>query len=266
MEDCLQTSSRTIRSSERQPTDESEQLHLPLDAKPGDVPALQGINLQATYSFQRGIASNNAGGTTTWLNVLDRGLDRASRGPATSMTSGSTAPSNYPSDQTSCSLPTVPEWWRGWLKSGNVGVILNLLSGSPLDITGQIHTLEEAIRMLSDRWTRLRHGHATMTSGLPTWYPAGTFTFPMTPNAPMSRQHSDSRLIVYQQCTGGCGRQLLVVNSQPGKLGNLGPGVIYGPGNIGFNLSASKTVRVSESKSFQVRVDAANVLNHPLMG
>jgi hypothetical protein len=56
------------------------------------------------------------------------------------------------------------------------------------------------------------------------------------------------------------------VNSQPGKLGNLGPGVIYGPGNIGFNLSASKTVRVSESKSFQVRVDAANVLNHPLMG
>jgi hypothetical protein len=42
--------------------------------------------------------------------------------------------------------------------------------------------------------------------------------------------------------------------------------VLYGPGTIGFDASASKTVRISESKSAQFRMDAKNVLNHPLMG
>jgi hypothetical protein len=41
---------------------------------------------------------------------------------------------------------------------------------------------------------------------------------------------------------------------------------LRGPGRFNFDLSASKTVRISESKSFQLRVDAHNVLNKPLLG
>jgi hypothetical protein len=31
-------------------------------------------------------------------------------------------------------------------------------------------------------------------------------------------------------------------------------------------MSASKSFRVAESRSFQIRIDATNVLNHPLPG
>jgi len=33
-----------------------------------------------------------------------------------------------------------------------------------------------------------------------------------------------------------------------------------------LNLGASKTIRIDESKSVQIRVDARNVLNHPILG
>jgi hypothetical protein len=49
----------------------------------------------------------------------------------------------------------------------------------------------------------------------------------------------------------------------PGQLGTLGRGNIYYFGQWSLDMNASKTFRVSESKTFQIRMDATNVLNHP---
>ncbi|PYS35004.1 MAG: hypothetical protein DMG14_28050 [Acidobacteria bacterium] len=49
-------------------------------------------------------------------------------------------------------------------------------------------------------------------------------------------------------------------------MGNLGDNWITGPGQLGFDLSTSKRVRITETKTIQVRVDAHNVLNHPILG
>jgi hypothetical protein len=59
---------------------------------------------------------------------------------------------------------------------------------------------------------------------------------------------------------------IVLRHSEPGTLGTLGSNWLRGPGRFNFDLSASKTVRISESKSFQLRVDAHNVLNKPLLG
>ena len=52
----------------------------------------------------------------------------------------------------------------------------------------------------------------------------------------------------------------------PGTRGNLGPRTLAYFGQWALDVSASKTFRISESKSFQVRVDAENVFNHPVPG
>jgi hypothetical protein len=228
--------------------------------------AIQGVNLQATYSFQRGIASNNAGGTTTWLNVLDRGLDRSIQGTSHKhdfRLNGTVelpiGPNKLLLGNSTGVLARVVEKW-------NVSAILNLLSGSPLDITGTNTYFGGGHPDVVGSLDAVKNGHATMTSGLPTWFPAGTFTFPDDPQCAAVTTAQTTNQSCSNNALADAAGNLLIVNSQPGKLGNLGPGVIYGPGNIGFNLSASKTVRVSESKSFQVRVDTVNVLNHPLMG
>jgi hypothetical protein len=43
----------------------------------------------------------------------------------------------------------------------------------------------------------------------------------------------------------------------------MGYGQIFGPGRWRFDANISKSIRLTESKSLQFRLDAANVLNHP---
>jgi hypothetical protein len=43
----------------------------------------------------------------------------------------------------------------------------------------------------------------------------------------------------------------------------VGRQTIEGPGTWSLDANLSKSFRISESKSFQLRVDSLNVLNHP---
>jgi hypothetical protein len=52
----------------------------------------------------------------------------------------------------------------------------------------------------------------------------------------------------------------------PGHAGNLGQNTIKYFGQWSLDMNASKTLRVSENRSFQIRIDATNVLNHPVPG
>ena len=47
-----------------------------------------------------------------------------------------------------------------------------------------------------------------------------------------------------------------------GQLGNAARRFFYGPGIANFDMQMSKTVRVAESKSFDIRVEAFNLFNH----
>jgi hypothetical protein len=59
---------------------------------------------------------------------------------------------------------------------------------------------------------------------------------------------------------------VVLQNPKPGTIGNMGRQWLEGPGKLGLDASLSKQVSLSESKNFQLRVDALNVLNHPQFG
>ncbi len=48
----------------------------------------------------------------------------------------------------------------------------------------------------------------------------------------------------------------------PGVLGNAARRMFYGPGIENFDMQLSKTIRLTEARSFDVRVEAFNVFNH----
>ena len=60
--------------------------------------------------------------------------------------------------------------------------------------------------------------------------------------------------------------QYLLVNPQPGKQGTLGLATVESLGIYRFDANLSKSFRIDEKKSLQIRVDATNVLNHPQIG
>ena len=65
---------------------------------------------------------------------------------------------------------------------------------------------------------------------------------------------------------GPTGSPVVVLqNPQPGRRGTLGQKTIEGIGTWSLDANLSKTFRISESKSVQVRMDATNVTNHPGM-
>jgi hypothetical protein len=58
--------------------------------------------------------------------------------------------------------------------------------------------------------------------------------------------------------------QILLQNPQPGTRGTLGRQTMELPGSWSFDAALSKSVRISEAKSLQFRLDATNVFNHPV--
>ena len=57
--------------------------------------------------------------------------------------------------------------------------------------------------------------------------------------------------------------QTLLQNPLPGTRGNLGQRVLEGPGRWRFDASLAKSIKLTESKNLQFRMDAQNVFNHP---
>ena len=56
----------------------------------------------------------------------------------------------------------------------------------------------------------------------------------------------------------------LLQNPQPGFQGNLGAYTMHTIGKFQLDANISKTFKLTESKSIQIRVDSRNILNHPL--
>ena len=57
-------------------------------------------------------------------------------------------------------------------------------------------------------------------------------------------------------------RDYLLVNPEPGQLGNLGKRWITGPSSFSLDMDLIKRVKVGENKEFELRLDGINVLNH----
>jgi hypothetical protein len=57
--------------------------------------------------------------------------------------------------------------------------------------------------------------------------------------------------------------QILLQNPLPGTRGTLGQRIVEGPGVWRVNSSLSKSIRISETKNLEIRMDATNIFNHP---
>jgi len=60
--------------------------------------------------------------------------------------------------------------------------------------------------------------------------------------------------------------QIVLVNPQPGEVGTLGLTTIKGPTSLSFDMNLIKRFRIHETREFEFRLDAINILNHPNFG
>jgi len=87
----------------------------------------------------------------------------------------------------------------------------------------------------------------------------GKTTDPQCAAVATSLRNFCSLLAVTDAKTGN----ILFQNPAPGKRGSVGRQTISLPGQWSFDAAISKSVRLSESMLFQIRIDSTNILNHP---
>jgi hypothetical protein len=71
-------------------------------------------------------------------------------------------------------------------------------------------------------------------------------------------------LCTLQAVTDAQSGQIVLQNPQPGRRGTLGRTTLELPGSWNVDAAFGKTIKVTETKSLVIRMDATNVFNHPV--
>jgi hypothetical protein len=222
----------------------------------------RGISMQSTYTWSKNLGITGAVGST-YTNAVDRHADYAALADTRRhdfRTNGSftlpIGPSKMFLGNSTGALARIFENWQmGWIVNVNSGQPMSIAAQNMLyangtaDIVGPFDTKGKV------QW---QDGAA---SG--TYYMGGALTQIRDPQcANVSTLQNLRTSCTLNAVADGRTSQVLLQNPLPGKRGTLGLRGIEGPGRWRFDANLSKSVKVSETKNLQFRLDATDVLNH----
>ena len=241
----------------------------------------QGFSAQTTYTWSKTMSIPGEGSA----NPLDRKADYARAFSSVAHDLRTNGVIELPFGPNKLLFSNSSGWVARALERWQAGVILNLSSGSPINITalgGLTYgtTVPDVVgpwdaRTGTARWDGVNNRGTYFGETNP-------YISVEDPQCAVSQGWASGttpvdcnlRAVAREVAPGTPGAvtlsdgtnrtvQYLLVNPVPGKQGNLGLRTIEGLGIIRFDANLSKTFRITESKSLQLRIDATNVLNHP---
>jgi hypothetical protein len=149
-----------------------------------------------------------------------------------------------------------------------LGVILNMSSGAPLNITGRNTLYQTGTPDIVGDFPR---------EGQVVWPLQETDIFgyffgqkysvirdPACATLPI--QPTNFAQWCMNTAVADANGNIVLRNAAPGELGSLGLRTIEGPGRWDLDTNVQKSIRLTESKNLTFRVDASNVFNHPTPG
>jgi hypothetical protein len=231
-----------------------------------------GFTNQTSYTWSRALGHGGTGDanpdrTSSYRNPRNLALDKALLTYHRTNAIRSNGTWELPFGPNRPFLSNAPALIQRLVEQWQFGGIFSWTSGSPLDITAPTASVTASTGLMTPnlvgafprdigKVTRLANG-VTYFNGLQVVNDparAGVTTLQTVQGSFSKRAIADA------------GGQLLLVNPSPGQVGNLGLKWIEGPSRLGLDMNLVKRVRIDESKTFELRVDAINVLNKPQWG
>jgi hypothetical protein len=170
-------------------------------------------------------------------------------------------------------LANAPGWLERIVGGWRLSSITSWQSGAPLSfnvsnavLANGVHTLYANATNTVDQIAALPKGEVVKGNNFVSY-----FNDLKTQRAPAPAFGSDTATVTgvftNQVLVDGSGN-ILMQNPSPGAIGTMtnNSSVIRGPGMLSFNGALTKTVRISENKTFTLRADVVNVLNRPQWG
>ena len=223
----------------------------------------RGISMQSTYTWSKNLGIFGAVGST-YTNPVDRHADYALLADTRVhdfRTNGTfTLPvgpnKRFFNKSTGTLARILEDWQTGW--------IVNVNSGQPLSIGAQSMLYANGTADVVGPFDQ--HGNVQWGAapGSGSYFMGGALTQVRDPQcANITTAQNLRALCTLNAVADAKTGQVLLENPLPGKRGNLSQRTVEGPGRWRFDANVSKTLKVSETKSLQFRLDATDVLNHP---
>jgi hypothetical protein len=224
-----------------------------------------GVTGSTSYTFSRAIGeSDTDGSTVTYRDPNNRSLNKAllSYHRTHILTANGTLELPFGANHRFLSgqggvIERLVEHWQ-------LGGIFQWSSGAPLTVTAPISTITQATAASTPNIV----GNFPKSMGTVTKVANGVTYLPNfqqvndPARASVSAQNGLSGSFSNKAIADANGNYILI-NPLPGQIGTLGPSWIQGPSFTDLDMNLIKRVKLSESKEFEFRVDAVNVLNHP---
>ncbi|PYS33443.1 MAG: hypothetical protein DMG14_31860, partial [Acidobacteria bacterium] len=211
-----------------------------------------GFTNQTTYTWSRNLGEADGDGGATYRNPRNRSLDKTLLGFHRTHDLVSDGTFELPIGPGRMFLANTPSWVQRLTERWQLGGIFNWGSGQPLTITAPISTFTQSTSNITPNIV----GDFPKSIGNVTKVANGVLYFaglqqvadPYGPNVTslngLNGQFSNKAIADSQ------GR-ILLVNPQPGTLGNLGLRWIEGPKNLSLDANLIKRVRITEKKEFE---------------
>jgi hypothetical protein len=237
-----------------------------------------GISWQGTYTF-----SKNLGISGTATDPTDRNGDYTLLGSDRQHQFRTNGTFELPMGPNKLFLGNTSGWLARAIERWQTSIIFNVTSGAPSDIGGPTTFYANGVPDIVGPFP-FKKGHVVWDGpsnasgsfhGGTYFGPPGQFVSIDDPQCTSIVDRTDTmgfNLYANNSCTinalayansDGTPGQIIFQTALPGRRGTLGQNVMRGIGTWTFDANLSKTFRISESKSVQVRIDTTNVLNHP---
>ena len=167
-----------------------------------------------------------------------------------------------------------PGWADRILGGWQVSSITSWFSGAPLSFTyaagSNVGTLYDRASNTFDQVAPLPNGTVVKGNGYVSYFDTLKTQPAPTPNfgsLPGETGNVLGGVFTNQVLVDASGNTLMQVPT-PGRIGAMSfrSSQIRGPGQLNFSAAVTKTIRITEGKTFTLRADAVNVLNKPQWG
>jgi hypothetical protein len=227
----------------------------------GTLRSVAGLDLQGTYVWSHAMALSPG----AYTNPTDRDPDYSLA--ASHVTHDFRANSTF-------ALPIGPNrllfrnssgWLARTIEGWQTSFILNLNTGTPTSISAGNMLYGNGVPDVVGRFSAKPFGAVNWEGESGNYFGSNTYGQVSDPQctavAPVLQPYC-----TLQAVTDAKSGQIVLQNPQPGKRGTLGRNTMETPGVWALDAAMSKTIRITESKTFQFRMDATNILNHPTPG
>jgi hypothetical protein len=215
-----------------------------------------GFSFQANYVFSKVLSDSQGNQGTTFEPLLDMNNPKLEKARVAGMDITQVFKSNF-----SYELPFGPGHnlksnaiVNKVISNWNVAGLFTMQSGTPFSILSARGTLNRSARSTNN----------TASTDLTLSQLKDLFQLRMTGNGPYyvaaSAIGSDGRAVAPDGNAAFTGQAFY----QPaaGNVGNMQKAILNGPGVWNFDFKVSKDMKITESKSMQIRMDSTNLFNH----